>query len=474
MADNIVDYMQSKVMIMEQIAHMLGRFEITEGKTEDSFDAKGLKDYLDKGGEFMDPPTIGKDFMIGDLADKLRERGIPCALNRIEKGPGKGLCVLWTRDCDAPYVKSAIEEIKALAEPTKDEYGITMMPVTEVSPYTLKNIAEKENHTITAVYGLDKAEEKVLTENLRTKNVVFAKKEGPDGMDFFFSSADKDKASACLAEVSVTFSGVSGNYRHFEVEAEMEALEQAKEAIDSKKEIVIVSANNPKNLIYIGDKGMTHGIADGSKFSHIYRSVDKDNKDFKLTCKSETMAIKHPVVLSKEEYDKIKDDPERLKKIVNDKHIKPMYENEHEKYIAYVERTFKSAYERSLYQKLRKDELNLPHERDNLKDVKLGDLSIAEFVAGDELSNRELYQLEDMVMGMSNEERETLVDNLEDIIKTHENAKNMFVRHIFNDRELEMEIDETIEQVNIPETTMGIETEVEPMVQDVAEPDIED
>ena len=466
MADNVIDYLQSKTMIAEQILHMLGRFSITEGKEEISFDAEGLEDYLSKGGELMDPPVICKDFAAGDLVDKLRIRGIPCALNRIEDGPGKGLCVLWTRDCDAPYVNSAIEEIKALAEPTKDAFGVTMMPVTEVSVVTLDSMAKREGKNISAVYGLDKAEEKVFTEELRTKGVVFAKKEGPDGMDFFVS--DKEKASMCLAQTAISFSGTSGFYRHFEVEAEMEALDKAKEGIGNG-ELVIVSANNPKNLVHIGNKGMTHGLADGNKFSHIYRSVEKGHKDFNLICKAEAMSIKHPVVLSKEEYDKVRENAEDLKKLINTKQIKPMFENEQERHQAYLEREFKSAYERSLYQKFRKDELNLPHERDNLRDVRNGDLSIAEFVCGDELKNSELYHLEDMVMGMSDIERKALVDDLENVIKEHEAAKNMFTRHIFKERELDQGLDETIEQVKIPESTMGIETTMEPM-----EPDIED
>ena len=456
MEDNVVSNMLTKMQIAEGIVSMLPKS--THEKEEFCFSSKALTDHFNNGGTFMDHPVIAKDFIMTDLMKRLDEKKIPYALIRCDNG----LTFLTGRNADEEEIHNTVEEIKSRFTTMKLN-GVTINPVTEVKKSTLNTMVKDELSRVNTIKELDNATLKALAEELRLKNVVFSSDEN----GIYFSSKDKDKVSLCYAKVESRFMGINGSFEKDKVNTSISTIEKAKNLITKENEdgthepFYVVSRLNPKNRIEVNEKGMAHDLYKDGKVTHTYRYADRTHPDFLAASMVELSSIKEPVLISKETYDAIKDDPDKIEEAMASVMDKPMYENKNDMLRAYNEKIILGALEKRLSIMDKEKKLDIMGERQDFDNLE----SIADYVCGKELSNAEYNTIMELTESMDEPDTQYIMDRLNETIKLYENVRYLITEHEFSPEELQMSKEDIISNIGEVETIGSREYEIEEVME---------
>ena len=460
MEDNVVSSTLTKLQIAEQILHMMPKQ--AHEKKEISYDDKLIRDHINQGGTLMEYPVVGKDFILTDLMKRLDERKIPYALVRLDNG----LTILTGRSCDENQIHEAVEEIKSQYMQTKDPVtGVMLNPVTEVKKGTLNNLVRDDLSRVNMLSGLDPAEGKLLTEELRLRGVVFATDE-KDGLNYYFSSKDRDKVSIAYAKVNATLSGVSGSFERDRVNISLATMDKARKMLTKENEeaaeaggalhesFYVVSRTNPKNRIEVTEKGMAHDLYKNGKITHTYRYADRAHPDFMAAFGVELAAIKEPVIMKKDDYDRLKDDPYTMEEAMEKLMDKPMYEK-NDALRAYHEKLILGAYEKALSHREKLGKMSIESERQDINAILNAPMDekpqmIADFVCGKELSNAEYNQILEALEGMGEPDLAYALDRLNENVKVYEDARYFIREYEFSPEELEKSKEDIFNEVETP------------------------
>lgn len=453
-------YLENIMRLMEEFAKMLK--EMVKNHDNERVAREFLR-YLEHNGELL--TFLNKDFNEKDFVEEMQSMGCDCMSARCTDGINKGLIMCTFKSEDLPFAMMAREKAMSRGRQMMDEYGNIMRPASEISISTLNSMAMEVglNH-VSQARGLDEARAKFFMEELRTSGVVFARasrrEEGRMRTDFFFLPDDAERARNALARMNIEFAGISGNYASQRLDRDIRMAREALNRIEKEgDEFYVVSAGNPNNVIHVTNSSVTHQLlGEGRPYSYRMAGGREGNYDhvaLRRVYKQEVDAMRHPVVLSREEYERGMQDAEVMKEMVSSKMSKVAYRDESDKLQAYTEKFFKNKLNQKLYGQIRSGEFDLQAEMERFQAVREGKLPLAEYldVSGDmlapngidEKASERTRELHGYCDSLSPEEMEAAVDLIGSCIGEYGKAEYAIGARRFEDHELRQSLEEIIE-----------------------------
>lgn len=417
---------------------------------------KGLYDsYINKSDDVYMVPV--KDIAIQDLKKEFERLGIPNIQNTI---PDKDLNFFVVRKEDLALVNYAIEKTMEKGRIVNEvNFGVMAKD----------NLQNEHGRPLYSYKGLTEIQKKGILEEAKARGFTISSQYHADTKtyDIYFREKDRNKVRSAYSHIKAMEIGNTGKRYVAEMERSIEdmrhILKESSKPLKANEErdFYIVSPDNFHRNIHVTDKGFEH-LSEAPNRKRVLRHFEGKGKNLERQLYREIATLKRPVIISKEEWEKTKNDPQKRKELIREKDQKKRGDLTYNAELAKKERELRMLIEQKL-------SLDNGEQVENVSSFYNGEVGVHEFFEHEIVNRTHEKEIDEDVLDtekrfsietLKESEREQMEAYGESILTTYKDLVEP--EQYYPDREMVMNsLDELLANTRAQQITHEAEKTIE-------------